>query len=175
VDQHYAAIFGYIHRRVQNWNDSQDIASEVFFKAFKGLWKYRWQGVPFSAWLFRIATNEIRMYFRRGRRPNLSLNQLMEEQGFEPADPQTLDAEKMEAERKLNQYQEFLGLQSRILKLPLKYQEVIVLRYFEQKSVKEIAQILAKREGTVKSLLSRGIGRLRILVGECNDSRPVAL
>jgi RNA polymerase sigma-70 factor (ECF subfamily) len=165
VEHHYPAIFGYIHRRVQGWTDTQDLTSEVFFKAFKGFWRYRWQGIPFSAWLFRIATNEIRMYFRRGRRPNVSLNQLMEEHGFEPADPQTLNAEKLEAETRLKEYEDFLSLQSRILELPLKYQEVIMLRYFEKKSVREIAQILARKEGTVKSLLSRGIGRLRVLLG----------
>ena len=165
VVHHYASIFGYIHRRVQNWTDAQDLTSEVFFKAFKGFWRYRWQGIPFSAWLFRIATNEIRMYFRKGRRPGVSLNQLMEEHGFEPADPQTLNAEKLEAETRLKEFEDFLSLQSRIVELPLKYQEVITLRYFEKKSVREISQILARKEGTVKSLLSRGISRLRVLLG----------
>jgi RNA polymerase sigma-70 factor (ECF subfamily) len=57
-ERHYPSIFAYIHRRVADWDAANDLAAEVFLKAFKGLWKYRWQGVPFSAWLYRIATNE---------------------------------------------------------------------------------------------------------------------
>ena len=82
-ERHYSSIFAYIHRRVTDWNVSNDLAAEVFLKAFKGLWRYRWQGVPFSAWLYRIATNEVRMHFRRGARPLLSLDQ-MSECGFDP-------------------------------------------------------------------------------------------
>src|SRR5262249_32629301 len=116
-EQHYSAIFGYVLRRVEDWNASKDITSEVFLKALKSLWRYRWQGIPFSSWLYRIATNEVRMYFRKGRPPILSLDQLIEEIGFEPIDPQTLDAERLEAERKLRQYDEFLAIRSKILEL----------------------------------------------------------
>ena len=163
-ERHYPAIFGYVLRRVEDWNASKDITSEVFLKAFKCLWRYRWQGIPFSSWLYRIATNEVGMYFRKRRRPVLSLDQLMEEIGFEPIDPQTLDAERLEAERKLQEYDDFLAIRSKMLALPIKYQDVIMLRYFERKSVKEIAEILNKKEGTVKSLLSRGIRRLKHLL-----------
>jgi len=163
-EQNYPAIFGYVLRRVEDWTASKDITSEVFLKALKSLWRYRWQGIPFSSWLYRIATNEVRMYFRKGQRPIVSLDQLMEEIGFEPIDPQTLDAERLEAERKLREYDEFLAIRSKILALPIKYQDVIMLRYFERKSVKEIAEILNKKEGTVKSLLSRGIRKLKDLL-----------
>jgi len=163
-EQHYHAIFGYVFRRVEDWNASKDITSEVFLKAFKSLWRYRWQGIPFSSWLYRIATNEVRMYFRKWRRPIVSLDQLMEEIGFEPIDPQTLEAERAEAERKFRESDDFLAIRSKMLALPIKYQDVIMLRYFERKNVKEIAEILNKKEGTVKSLLSRGIRKLRHLL-----------
>ena len=163
-EQHYPAIFGYVLRRVEDWNTSKDITSEVFLKAFKGLWRYRWQGIAFSAWLYRIATNEVNMYFRKGRLNIVSLDQIMEEIGFEPVDPQTLEAERIEAERKLREYDDFFAIRSRVLQLPIKYQDVIALRYFERKSVKEVAEILSKKEGTVKSLLSRGIAKLKNLL-----------
>ena len=67
----------------------------------------------------------------------------------------------MEAQEKLRQHQDFLEIQERITRLPAKYQEVIALRFFEKKQINEIAQILAKREGTIKSLLHRAIQRLR--------------
>jgi RNA polymerase sigma-70 factor (ECF subfamily) len=164
LERHYPAIFAYIHRRVNHWEAAKDLASEVFLKAFKGLWRYRWQGVPFSAWLYRIATNEVRMHFRRGARPLASLDQMSAECGFEPIDPATLEAEKLAAERKVQDYEDFLVVREKVLLLSLKYQDVITLRYFERKSVKEIAEILQKREGTIKSLLSRGIAKLRNLL-----------
>jgi RNA polymerase sigma-70 factor (ECF subfamily) len=107
---------------------------------------------------------KIRMHFRRGARPLLSLEQLNEECGFDPIDPGTLESEKAEAERKLQEYEDFLAIRKKVILLSLKYQDVITLRYFEGKSIKGIAEILDKREGTVKSLLSRGIAKLKDLL-----------
>lgn len=160
-DRYYPPIFGYVFRRVGKWNDAQDIVSEVFLKALRSLWRYRWQGIALSSWLYRIATNEIGMYFRRAGRAPLSLNQLMDESGFDAASSDDLLAEKLEAERLLERHREFLLARSHIVALPLKYQDVITLRFFESKSIKEIAEILNKKEGTVKSLISRGLARLR--------------
>ena len=163
-DRYYQVIFSYVLRRVGKWNDAQDLTSEVFLKALKGLWRYRWTGIAFSSWLYRIATNEVGMYFRRAHRTPLSLNQLIEENGFEPASAEDLLAEKIEAERQLDRHRDFLAARSHIATLPIKYQDVIALRFFEQKNVREISEILRKKEGTVKSLLSRGLLRLRKLM-----------
>ncbi len=163
-DRYYPAIFAYVLRRVGKWNDAQDITSEVFLKALKGLWRFRWQGIAFSAWLYRIATSEVGIYFRRAGRAPLSLNQLIEENGFEPVSSHDLIAEKLEAERQLERHRDFLIARSKIATLPMKYQDVITLRYFEQLSVGEIAEILRKKEGTVRSLVSRGLQRLRKLM-----------
>ena len=173
-DRYYPVIFAYVLRRVGKWNDAQDITSEVFLKALKGLWRFRWQGIAFSAWLYRIATNEVGIYFRRAGRAPVSLNQLIEQSGFEPASRDDLVAEKLEAERQFERHRDFLIARSKIASLPLKYQHVITLRFFEQKSVKEIAEILGKKEGTVRSLLSRGLQRLRKHVN-CNVSPCAAL
>src|SRR5260221_1478227 len=115
------------------------------------------------------------MHFRRGARRLLSLEQLNEECGFDPIDPETLESEKVEAERKLQEHEDFLSIRKKVILLSLKYQDVITLRYFEGKSIKEIAEILDKREGTVKSLLSRGIAKLRDLLSRCNVSTRDAL
>ncbi|MGI8481118.1 MAG: RNA polymerase sigma factor, partial [Chthoniobacterales bacterium] len=112
-DRYYPAIFGYVLRRVGKWNDAQDISSEVFLKAYKALWRYRWTGVAFSSWLYRIATNEIGMYFRRAGRAPVSLNQLLDKNGFEPVSSESLIAEKLEAERQLERHHDFLAACSR--------------------------------------------------------------
>ena len=76
---------------------------------------------------------------------------------------QSTEAAIVQAEEELQKHQEFLALHEAIAKLPIKYQEVITMRYFEKKQLKDIGDILGKNEGTVKTLLRRGLERLRIL------------
>src|ERR1035437_7125274 len=64
-DNYYKSIFIFVHRRTGDEEVSADITSQVFLKALLNIKKYEFKGVPFSAWLFRIAFNEINMYFRK--------------------------------------------------------------------------------------------------------------
>jgi RNA polymerase sigma-70 factor, ECF subfamily len=161
-EQHYAQIFGYIYRRVLHWETAQDITAEVFLKAFKSFWRFRWSSIPIGAWFYRIATNEVNMYFRVGGfKRDVSLTELLDDKGFDAPDVTTTDIEKANAERELQRSQDFLLVQECLRSSPGKYQDVIALRFFEGKSIVEIAEILGKREGTVKSLLSRGLERIR--------------
>ena len=160
-DQYYPRIFGYVLRRSANLEAAQDITSETFLKALGKLWQFRWRNVSFSSWLYKIATNEVNQYFRKAEyKKSLSLEEL-QEQGFELLSPHDPESELIEAQETLRQHQEFLEIQAKIVQLPAKYQEVITLRFFEKKQIKEIADILGKREGTIKSLLHRAIEKLR--------------
>jgi RNA polymerase sigma-70 factor (ECF subfamily) len=160
-DQYYPKIFGYVLRRTTNLEAAQDVTSETFLKALGKLWQFRWRNVPFSSWLYRIANNEINQYFRKAEyKKSISMEEL-QEQGFELISPHDPESELIEAQEKLKQYQDFLEIQEKIVQLPTKYQEVIALRFFEQKQIKEIAEILGKKEGTVKSLLHRAVEQLR--------------
>ena len=162
-DEYYPKIFGYILKRVANFEIAQDITSETFFKALKKLWQFRWRNISFSAWLYRIANNEIANYYRKNRYL-VSLEILRDEQGLEPIALHNPETELLEAQEKLKQYQDFLKIQEKIIKLPIRYQEVITLRFFEKKKIKEICEILGKKEGTIKSLLHRGLEKLKNLV-----------
>jgi RNA polymerase sigma-70 factor (ECF subfamily) len=160
-DQYYPRIFGYVLRRSANLEAAQDITSETFLKALGKLWQFQWRNVSFSSWLYKIATNEVRQYFRKAEyKKSVSLEEL-QEQGFELLSPHDPENELIEAQEKLEQHQEFLEVQQRIVRLPARYQEVITLRFFERKQIKEIAEILGKREGTIKSLLHRAVEKLR--------------
>jgi RNA polymerase sigma-70 factor (ECF subfamily) len=160
-DQYYPKIFGYVLRRSANLEAAQDITSETFLKALNKLWQFRWRNVSFSSWLYKIATNEINQYFRKAEyKKSVSLEEL-EEQGFELISSHDPESELIEAQEKLKQHQDFLEIQVKIVRLPAKYQEVIALRFFEQKQIKEIAEILGKKEGTIKSLLYRAVEKLR--------------
>ncbi len=159
-DEYYSKIFGYILKRVANFEIAQDITSETFFKALRNLWQFRWRNIPFSAWLYRVASNEIANYFRKNRYL-VSLEILRDEQGFEPVAIHNPETEFLEAQEKLKQHQDFLMIQEKISKLPIKEQEVITLRFFEKKKIKEISEILGKKQGTIKSLLHRGLEKLK--------------
>ena len=160
-EHYYPKIFGYALRRTANLEAAQDITSETFFKALRKLWQFRWRNTSFSSWLYKIATNEINQYFRKAEyKKSISLEEL-QEQGFELISPHDPESELIEAQEKLKQYQDFQEIQKKIVRLPAKYQEVIALRFFEEKQIKEIAEILGKKEGTVKSLLHRAVEKLR--------------
>jgi RNA polymerase sigma-70 factor (ECF subfamily) len=160
-DQYYPKIFGYVLRRTVNLEAAQDITSETFFKALRRLWQFRWRNISFSSWLYKIASNEINQYFRKAEyKKSISLEEL-QEQGFEPISPNDPESKLIEAQEKLKQHQDFLEIQVKIVRLPAKYQEVIALRFFEQKQIKEISEILGKKEGTVKSLLHRALEKLK--------------
>ena len=162
-DKYYPQIFGYILKRVADLEIAQDITSEAFFKALKNLWKFRWKNISFSAWLYRIANNEIANYFRKNKKYSISLDKL-KKNGFEPISLHNPETEFLKAQEELKKHQDFLKIQEKISQLPIRYQEVITLRFFEKKKIKEISEILGKKEGTIKSLLHRGLEKLKDLV-----------
>lgn len=163
-DKYYQVILSYAFHRTLDIELAKDITSETFLKAFNALNRFTWREINFGAWLYRITTNELNMYFRKGRYKPLSLNYLQNQFGFDAIDFSTTELERGRQEIKEKTYEDFIFLQSKIKDLPVKYQEVLVLRYFEHKSLKEIAAILEKKEGTIKSLLSRGIDKLKKLL-----------
>jgi RNA polymerase sigma-70 factor (ECF subfamily) len=155
-DFYYQKIFGYILKRVANVEVAKDITSETFFKAIKNIEKFKWRGISFSSWLYRIASNEIANFFRKKKYKAVSFEKISE-----PAFESNPSQEILEAEEKLKKEKDFLKLHQKISKLPILYQEVISLKYFEKKKIKEIAEILGKKEGTIKSLIHRAIEKLK--------------
>jgi RNA polymerase sigma-70 factor (ECF subfamily) len=159
-EEYYPKIFRYVLRRVGNVGIAEDITSETFFKALESLWQFKWRNITFSAWLYKIATNEVNYYFRRGTFKAFSL-ELLKEKGFDPPAQVNIEAELDEAETHLQRHEDFLTIRKELEKLPERYQEVIALRFFENKKITEVSEILGKKEGTIKSLLSRGLDLLR--------------
>jgi RNA polymerase sigma-70 factor (ECF subfamily) len=169
-DAYYSDILRYVVRRTNNVSLAEDITSEVFIKALRGISKFEYQGVPISAWLYKIATNELRMHYRK-RHYTTSLDELLELHGFEPLAEVDLAIELEDAQNLLNRQQLYIQAHQCITRLPVKYQEVLVLRFTENKKISEIAQILDKKEGTVKSLVSRGLQLLRKEI-KLNGTQP---
>lgn len=160
-DEFYKPIFNYIFHRVADYDISRDIAADVFLKAYLKISGFNWKGISVLTWLYRIATNEVNYYYRKNKTAKLSFELFSEQANmlFEFDDYKT-EKQLLEDEVKLNQ--DFQKAQKALKRLDIKYQEVLSLRYFEKKQVLEIAEILDKKEGTIKSLLSRGLEKLKI-------------
>jgi RNA polymerase sigma-70 factor (ECF subfamily) len=148
-DKYYSEVFGYVYRCTLDCAATEDLTSNVFLAAFRHLGRFRWRQIPFRAWLYRIATNEVRMYYRRHkgiRRADLQIPR----EGFAPA----ADEDPAAAE-------EYRLLHEALQGLHFRYRTVIVLRYFEDKTMAQIAAITGAREGAVKSQLHRGLVQLQ--------------
>jgi RNA polymerase sigma-70 factor (ECF subfamily) len=151
-DDNFERVYAYVARRVQNRPDAEDLTAEVFHQALAKIAQFKWQGLPFSAWLYRIAANAIADRWQRAGR----------EKGSPVADelPDVSDRGNPEE----------LERQARILRLvgelPDDQRRVIRMRFAEEKGIREIARELKRTSGAVKQLQFRGIQNLREQLGE---------
>jgi RNA polymerase sigma factor (sigma-70 family) len=141
--------------------DAEDAAQEAFVKAYYALHRFR-DGAPFRPWLLRIVTNEASNRVRSARRrERLALRVAERDRPSGDAAPSP-EAAALERER------DRLLLDA-VARLPRRDQQVVGYRYFLDLSEAEMAQALGVRPGTVKSRLSRAMGRLRRLLGDLGD------
>jgi len=157
----YSKIFGYVYRRITDYEAARDITAETFMKAFGNITKFKWRNISLLYWLYQIATNELNKYFNSHKYKPQSLCRIQEEYGIDVVDHSNAESDSIKLQDELEKHQEFISMNEAIKKLDTKYGDVISLRFFEHKSLKEIAVILDKKEGTIKSLLSRGIDKLK--------------
>ncbi len=151
-EKYYRSIFVFIYRRTGDEELCADITSHVFLKALINIKKYQFKGVPFSAWLFRIAFNEINMYFRKNKANRIvsldknNLHQIVQE--IAPDD-------NSEAEQKM-----MLALK----KLDSDDIQLIEFRFFEKRSFSEIGEIVGITENNAKVKVYRILDKLRKLI-----------
>lgn len=150
-ERYIGRIYNYIYYRTGNASDAEDLTSRVFHRAHAHISKYRNMGVPFSAWLYRIAHNLVANWHRDNSRHQevpLEDNYQLHQKGDPP-----------EAALVHNQESELL-LQI-IQKMPDDRQQLIILKFVEHMSNAEIGQIMGRSEGAVKSLYHRTLLVLR--------------
>jgi RNA polymerase sigma-70 factor (ECF subfamily) len=163
-EAHYQPILNYLYRQTLSVTVAEELTSDTFFKALRGLPGYRPRpSVRFRAWLYRIATNEARMYWRsrRGRGRTLPLSDEHELPRITFVWPETESPEVVrEKQRQYAVMYQALG------RLPERYRVALMLRYFEGLGHEEIAGILGTRPGTIKSLVHRGLAKLaKVMTG----------
>ena len=151
-EMHFQKIFRYVMVRVNDRDIAEEVVSNVFYKAMKKLHMFRWRSIPFSAWLYRIAANEISNYYRKRKR------------GSNIADKVKVEMEiELPPEEEPMSYEFIHGY---IAQLPERDQEIIVLRYFEKLSFADIAEITGKKENTLRVNLHRALKKLESLIPE---------
>jgi len=148
-DTHVDSVYRYLLYRVREPSDAEDLTSEVFTRAFANVHRYRWQGKSFLAWLYTIARNAVTDRRRRDR-PTVELDNAhgLAEEGPTAHDRAVL-GEEVDA------------LRGAVKHLTGEQQEVLVLRFVDDLSSREVADILGKNEGAVRALQFRALGRLR--------------
>ncbi len=164
-ENNFERVYAYIARRVRDRaggdrDEAQDLTADVFHLALKNLARFEWRGVPFAAWLFKIASNEIadrskRVAQRRAHeRESIFLSQ-------DTSDRVEVAAGVEDAERRARLFK-------LVERLPRDQSRVIAMRFAEDKSIREIATALGRTEGSVKQLQFRGLQNLRVRLGDTN-------
>lgn len=148
-DFYYKRIFLFIFKRVENEDIAADITAQAFLKAMTNIQKFTFQGVPFSAWLYRIAFNEINMYYRSDK-----------SQKTESIEKGQI-AEMMEEEEEKISDELLKRLTEVMQKLPQDDMQLISLRFFEELSFKEVGEMLNITENNAKVRAYRILDRMK--------------
>lgn len=150
-EQNFERVYAFIVRRVQNRHEAEDVTSEVFQQALANLSKFEWRGVPFAVWLFRIAANAIADRWKK-----------LSREAIDPAKDDLDQSHWPDIERRVSLFK-------LVNDLPADQRSVILKRFIEDKSIREIAEELQRSEGAVKQLQFRALEKLRARASRSNE------
>ena len=153
-ERYFDRVYAFALARTRDRAAAEDVTSETFRVAFENLARFEWRGVPFSAWLFRIAANAATDQAKVASRAE----ELTESH---TANDESWEGRLIEVETRAQLF-ELVG------RLPKDQRRVIVMRFGQEKSVREIACALNRTEGAVKLLQHRAMQKLRAWVGDGN-------
>jgi RNA polymerase sigma factor (sigma-70 family) len=149
-ERNFHRVYAYIACRIHDRSERQDLTAHVFQQALANIGKFKWRGAPFVTWLYRIASNAIADQTRKKSR---------EVAEAEVTSNTSVDSDLEQVERRARLF-------SAVETLPEDQRRVIVLRFGEEKSIREIAAELNRSEGAVKQLQFRGLENLRARLRE---------
>ncbi len=148
-DLHFSRIYSYAYYRTHSHADAEDITAQTFQQALEHIDGYQWRGVPFAAWLYRIASNLVAGR-HRGKLPEAGLEEALELRSRDPLP----EDEALSAERARE-------LREAVATLPASQQQALLLKFNQGLHNREIGEVLECSEGAVKQLLHRGLQNLR--------------
>jgi len=143
---HFHRVYAYIARRVSDRNETQDLTAHVFQQALANLGKFKWRGAPFITWLYRIASNALSDQRKRQSR-DVATDDLPNGESSSEVDVEEIEQRAL--------------LFKAVDALPEDQRRVIIMRFAEEKSIRDIAAELDRSEGAIKQLQFRGLENLR--------------
>jgi RNA polymerase sigma-70 factor (ECF subfamily) len=152
-EANFERVYAYVARRIRDRDDARDLTAEVFHRALRNLPRFEWRGVPFAGWLMRIAANAIADRAERAAREA-------------PLDAGTIPETRDDGGVENDDFEARARLFRLVDALPSEQRRVIVLRFAEHRSIREIATAIEKSEGAVKQLQFRALATLRMRLGE---------
>jgi len=147
-EEYFDRIYRYITIKIGDSVEAEDLTQQVFLNTLRSISSFRWRGKPFSAWLYRIAHNQVVDYLRKKKKTDMPLEETLAGGGD---NPQHTAEHKMEMEQVLAAAQKLTDAQ----------REVISLRFTSELSIAQVAEIMGKSQGAVKALQHSGILALR--------------
>lgn len=150
-ERHVDRIYNYIYYRTSDVHEAEDLTARVFYRALGHIEQYHQRGAPFIAWLYRIAHNLVANWHRdRSRRKYIRLDDLI-----------SLVEKSAGPHRQAEQNEEAQTLLKAIVRLPAERQQLLILKFIEGLSNADIAKIMGRSEGAIKSLYHRTLLVLR--------------
>jgi RNA polymerase sigma-70 factor (ECF subfamily) len=156
-DRYVLRVYRFAFRRLGSHAEAEEITAQTFHRAFEALGRFEWRGVPFGAWLFRIAHNAVIDRRRAGAAP-VSLDGIGED-GFEPP-----DAGAVTPEEALLAQEELGAAWEAVARLPALQRQAVTLRFGRDLSHAEVGAIIGRSEAATKQLVYRAIKTLRELL-----------
>jgi len=148
-EEYFDKIYRYIAFKIGNRTEAEDMTQQVFLNAIKSISSFRWRGIPFSAWLFRIAHNQVVDYLRKkAKHATTSLDEVLVSNGN---NPQLVAEQNLDIERLLLATKQLTQAQ----------REVISLRFASELSIAQVARVMAKSQGAIKALQHSAMVALR--------------
>ena len=147
-EEYFDKIYRYVVLRIGDKMEAEDVTQQVFLNALRSISSFKWKGVPFSAWLFRIAHNQVVDFLRKRKRSALPLHESL---------ASNEDSPQLVAERKLDIEQ----LLSATKRLTEAQRQAISLRFAGELSIAQVAKVMGKSEGAIKALQHSAIVALR--------------
>ena len=148
-EENFDKIYRYIVLKIGERTEAEDMTQQVFINALKSISSFKWKGAPFSAWLYRIAHNQVVDYLRKkSKRATVPLNESLRDKDPNPA---TMMENKLDIEQ--------LAMAAK--RLTKAQQEVISLRFTSDLPIAQVARIMGRSEGAVKALQHSAVSALR--------------
>jgi RNA polymerase sigma-70 factor (ECF subfamily) len=152
-DYYQPKIYRFVFIKVSRREEAEDLTHQVFVNAWLNIKNYKKLGFPFGSWLYRIARNQVIDYYRTQKKEN-SLEEMGEE----------YFAAQNNSENSFDTELEIARVKTAVRKLKPEQQDIIILRFVEDLSLKEIAEVIGKSEGAVKLIQHRALNQLRKLL-----------